>query len=303
MGVLDWAPTPAQNAGADPAIRAADGTSARDLPGAVRGVMAATAALALDQGGALVSSGSGNVYVVETHSGLSPKPGTSVSFWADRDNTAEPTVDVDGSGPRRWRGADGLSLPAGAIQGGLLYTVVWNAVPGAPPEWRSVGATVAQASAGIAADFSGTPAERAQYDAQPKGKTYLAVADTPLGPSWVLYIKRSNLFADWSAGLSIKANPSQSTADAQAAADSAAAQQRLAAQQAIAAQAQASLAGAAQIGATQQAVTAATQAATAAAAAAEATQLARLVGALSYDMGTLSQPSNGSTNFDFGSGL
>lgn len=308
MGVLDWAPTPALNASADPNISAKDGTSFKDVPSLIRGVMAGAAALALDQGGALVSSGANNVYVVETHSGITPKPGASVTFWADRDNSAEPTLDIDGSGPRRWRGADGLSLPAGAIQRGLLYTVAWNAVPGALPEWRSVGAASGQSSAGIAADFSGTLAERSQYDGQPKGKTYLAVADTPQGPAWTLYLKRSNGFGDWSKGLPIKASPSQSTADAQAAAEAAAAQQALAAQQAMAAQAQAQAAqsqaqaaAAQQVGAAQQASIATAQAAQAASSAVEAAYLASLVGALSYDMGTLDQPSDGSTNFDFGS--
>ena len=224
MGVLDWAPTPARNAGADPDIRASDGTSARDLPSAVRGVMAATVALALDQGGALISTGTNNVYVVETHSGIRPQAGASVTFWADRDNTAEPSLDIDGYGPRRWRGADGLSLPAGAIQGGLLYTVAWNAVPGAPSEWRIVGPNVGVTGAGIAPDYRGTLAERSQYDALPQGKTYLAVADTPNGPTWTLYLKRSDGYADWSSGLPIKESPAQSTVDAQAAADRAAAQ-------------------------------------------------------------------------------
>lgn len=302
MGVLDWAPTPARNASADPDIRAADGTAARDLPSAVRGVMAAAAALALDQGGALVSTGTDNVYVVVTNSGISPKPGASVTFWADRDNTAEPALDIDGSGPRRWRGADGLSLPAGSIQGGLLYTVAWaGSEVGKAPGWYTTGSVGGAGSvAGVAFDFSGTLAERAQYDAQPRGKVYLAVADTPLGPSWTLYLKRSNGFGDWSTGLAIKASPAQSTADAQAAADAAAAQRALAAQQAAAAQAQAQAASAAQFGATQQAGAAASSAGQAASSAVEAAYLASLVGALSYDMGTLDQPSDGSTNFDFG---
>ncbi len=296
MGVHDWALTPARNADADPAIRASDGTSARDLPSAVRGVMAATVALALDQGGALVSSGTDNIYVVTTNAGLAPRPGTSLSFWADRDNTGEPTLNVDGSGPRRWRGADGLSLPAGAIQGGRLYTVAWNATPYAPAEWRLVGSSTSPI-AGIAPDFSGTFAQRAQYDGQPQGKTYLAIADTPDGPTWTLYLKRSNAYADWSAGLPIKASPSQSTADAQAAADAAAAQRALAAQQAQAAlaqaqaaQSQAQAAAAQQAGAAQAATAATTSAATAAIYATNAAAYAAQVGRVIFDFNFESSP-------------
>lgn len=283
MGVLDWAPTPALNASADPNIRATDGASFKDVPSSFRGVMAASAALALDQGGALVSTGTDNVYVVDTHSGLAPKPGVSLSFWANRDNTGEPTLNVDGSGPRRWRGADGLALAAGAIQGGLLYTVAWNAVPGAPAEWRLVGAAASQGGAGISADYSGTLAERSQYDGAAKGKTFLAVADTPQGASWTLYLKRSSAFGDWSTGLPIKASPAQSTADAQAAADIASAQQAVATQQAATATTQAQIAVAQQIGATQQASVATAAAGQAAVSAIEARSVAALIGVQVFD--------------------
>lgn len=142
MSVTDWSLQPNSNAMADRSIPARDGMAGREFPEAIRGLMAKTVALALDQGGALVSTGFDNVYEVATNSGFSSiKPGVSISFWADRANTAEPYLNVDGSGPRRWLSADGLALPAGAIQGGLLYTVAWNAaLPGTAPAWRMVGA-------------------------------------------------------------------------------------------------------------------------------------------------------------------
>ncbi|GJE00649.1 hypothetical protein [Methylobacterium isbiliense] len=186
MGVHDWDLVPARNATADPTIRATDGASQRDVFSSLRAMMAATRALADDQGGALVSEGTDNVYVISTASGLSElRPGLMISFWADRDNTDEPFLNVSGTGPRRWRGADGLSLPAGSVQRGLLYTVTWTGgLDGLPLEWRSVGAaSAAPRSAGVSFDHSGSPAERAQYDAAPKGTTFLSVADTPQGPS------------------------------------------------------------------------------------------------------------------------
>lgn len=304
MSVTDWSPQPSGNALADRSIPARDGMAGREFPEAIRGVMAKAAALALDQGGALVSTGTDNLYEIATNSGFTEiKPGVSLSFWADRDNTAEPFLNVDGSGPRRWLSADGLPLPAGTIQGGLLYTVAWNAaLPGTLPAWRMVGAAAGSASTGLAGfDFSGTLADRAQYDSQPKGKVFLAIADTPAGPSWTLFIKRSDAFADWSAGLPIKASPAQSTADAQAAAEAAEIQSQQAASGAAEAQRQAAAAAAERVSAAAQKTLAAQQAGLAAASAVEAAYLASLVGALSYDMGTLDQPPDGSTTFDFGS--
>jgi hypothetical protein len=215
MSVTDWSPQPSGNAVADRAIPARDGMAGREVPEAIRGVMAKAAALALDQGGALVSTGTDNAYEVTTNSGFTDiKPGVSLSFWADRDNTGAPTLNVDGSGPRRWLSADGSPLPAGVIQGGLLYTVAWNAaLPGTLPSWRMVGAAAGSAATGLTGfDFSGTLAERDLYDTQPKGKVFLAISDTPSGPSWTLYVKRSNAYGSWSTGLQIKASPAQSTA-------------------------------------------------------------------------------------------
>jgi hypothetical protein len=315
MSVTDWSPQPGGNALADRAIPARDGMAGREFPEAIRGLMAKAAALALDQGGALVTTGFNNVYEVATNSSFTEiKPGVSLSFWADRDNTAEPYLNVDGTGPRRWLSADGLALPAGAIQGGLLYTVAWNAaLPGSAPAWRMVGSATGSAGTGLTGfDFSGAFAERAQYDAQPKGKVFLAIADTPTGASWTLYIKRSDGFGDWSNGLPMKASPAQSTADAQAAAERAVAQVSLAeqagAEQVRLAQEKAQLAGdqaassanarsaseAARDAATLQAATADTRATEAAIFAANAAAYAAQVGRVIFDFNfdSDSAPSN-----------
>ncbi|SFG64767.1 hypothetical protein [Methylobacterium gossipiicola] len=140
MGVLDWSVVPAQNAITDPAIPARDGASAREFPGQSRGIMAGVAALAADQGGALVSTGTDNAYVVATLSGVTtPQAGTTISFWADRDNTASPSLNIDGTGPRQWLNGDGVPLPAGSIRKGVLYTVAWSsALVGSAPAWRLV---------------------------------------------------------------------------------------------------------------------------------------------------------------------
>lgn len=286
MGALDWSPIPARNAITDPTIAARDGASAREYPSLARGIMAGVAALAADQGGALVSTGTDNVYDVATLSGVTkPQPGTMISFWAHSDNTAAPFLNVDGTGPKRWLGADGTALPAGSIQEGLLYTVAWSAaLPGSVPGWRlAAGGGAGLSATGIAFDFSGSLADRAQYDAQPKGKTFLAVADTPLGPSWVLYLKRSNALADWSTGLPIKASPAQSTADAQAAAEAAGLQVGLAQIQAQAASTARTLAEQQADLSSARAGEAANQASAAAVSAIEARSAALLIGAQAYD--------------------
>ncbi|QRE76477.1 hypothetical protein [Methylobacterium aquaticum] len=127
MGVLDWVTAPARNADVDPAVRAADGTSARDLPSALRGVMAASAALAADQGGALRSGGVGNSYVVNTASGIrTPRRGISILVEIDRANTDAVTLNVDGTGPRPWLDQSGAQFPVGSLQPSALVRATWS---------------------------------------------------------------------------------------------------------------------------------------------------------------------------------
>ncbi len=139
MGVLDWSVNPNQNATTDPAIAARDGASARQIPSLSRGIMAGVAALTADQGGALVSTGTDNAYVVATLSGVATlRPGTTISFWADRDNTASPSLNVDGTGPKQWLNGDGSALPVGSIRKDSLCTVTWFPAPAGPSSWRLV---------------------------------------------------------------------------------------------------------------------------------------------------------------------
>jgi len=110
MSVIDWSPRPSGNAMADPNVPANDSMAAREFPRAIRGVMAAVKADALDRGGALSSAGSANAYTVTTSAGIgAPAPGASVSFRADRSNTAEPTLAVDGTTARQWLDVDGTA--------------------------------------------------------------------------------------------------------------------------------------------------------------------------------------------------
>lgn len=157
MSVLNWSPVPDRNGTADPSIRAVDALSARDIGSLMRGIMAGVAALSAAQGGTLVTRGTENVYVVATDAGVTLRAGVSVSFWADRSNTGAPFLNIDGTGPKPWRDANGADLRDGDIRAGAFYTVVWNAaIPGAPPEWRmTVGGRTGLEGTGISAGGDG----------------------------------------------------------------------------------------------------------------------------------------------------
>ena len=142
MSVTDWSPQPSGNAVADRSIPARDGMAGREVPQAIRGVMAQVAAFVLDQNGSLVTGGTANAFTLMTHSGITElKPGLAVSFQADRDSTDVPTLNVDGLGPRPFLTPSGLPLIAGSIKRGLNYTVVWaDAIDAFPAGWRLKGA-------------------------------------------------------------------------------------------------------------------------------------------------------------------
>ncbi|MEE7503305.1 hypothetical protein [Methylobacterium mesophilicum] len=127
MSAFDWSTSPAANASADPDVPARDGTSARDLPGLLRSIMAAQAALLADQGGAIRTAGLANAYLARTASGVARmRPGVAILVQADRDNTNSPTLNVDSLGARPWRDLDGSPPPAGRIQAGAFYLAVAN---------------------------------------------------------------------------------------------------------------------------------------------------------------------------------
>lgn len=125
MGAFDWSARAADNATSDPDVPARDGTSARDLPGLVRSLMAAQAALLADQGGAIRTAGLANAYLARTASGVAAiRPGVALLVQADRDNTGAPTLNVDSTGARPWRHFDGSTPSPGQIAAGAFYLVV-----------------------------------------------------------------------------------------------------------------------------------------------------------------------------------
>ncbi|MCP2083939.1 UNVERIFIED_ORG: hypothetical protein J2W74_005204 [Methylorubrum zatmanii] len=194
MGIFDWRLSASQNSNSDPSIRAArDGAAARDFSASFRGVMAAVKSAFQDQGGALVTSGTGNVYELTTSSGITtPEPGVSISFRANRTNTAEAVLAIDGTGPRRWLDVDGTALDAGEVRDGQFYTVAWiEDGAGGLPAWQTVGGASAALTKDVANAvprnfFSPTsPFDTNAYDSVgPTGKAAMCVVsdDSSYGP-------------------------------------------------------------------------------------------------------------------------
>ena len=139
MSAFDWSTNAGLNAIADEAMPVPDGVSARVYASLVRGLMAGVAQFIADTSGALVSVGLTDLYAVNTFSGLKPKPGTMIAFWAHRTNEAEPSLMVDGYGPVAFLAADGNELAPGTVVQGQLQMVVWDeAVSPEKPAWRKI---------------------------------------------------------------------------------------------------------------------------------------------------------------------
>lgn len=132
MGVLSWAIDRFANATADPTIPAQDGASARSFMDMLRGVMAGNRALADDQGGAIVTTGTANAYVITTASGVTQlRAGLSLLAQIDRTNTDVAFLNVDGTGPKPWRDGDGAEFAAGALPPKRFVRITWDASRGA----------------------------------------------------------------------------------------------------------------------------------------------------------------------------
>ncbi|GJE29816.1 hypothetical protein [Methylobacterium organophilum] len=127
MSVTDWSPRPNGNAVADPSIPAADGVSARQYAALIRGVMAGAAGLALDRGGALATSGTGNVYEIATSLGLRTlQAGVALLVRVNRANTGPAFLSVDGHGPLPWKLQGGTDIPAGGLAADNFVWAIWD---------------------------------------------------------------------------------------------------------------------------------------------------------------------------------
>ena len=94
---------------------------------ASRETMAAVARQYKDTAGTLVTSGSGNAYVLTTNNGHAALADQGlIVFRADRANTGAATLNVDTLGAKSIR-ADGAALASGDLVANALYAVGYNA--------------------------------------------------------------------------------------------------------------------------------------------------------------------------------
>lgn len=127
-----WSKTAATNAGADPSINWAEGMSPSSVNDSGRAMMARAAEYRDDISGLLQAGGTAGALTLTTNQGLSatPNDGQMLSFRTAADNTASPTLRVDGGNNYpiiTLSNAGGVPLPAGTLLGGSPYTVVFNA--------------------------------------------------------------------------------------------------------------------------------------------------------------------------------
>lgn len=131
MSVSAWSLSAALNAVTDLLIPAHDGASARSFPGLIRAVMAGVRGLSDDRGGAIVTGGRDNAYTASSASGVTQlRPGIRVLVRIDRTNTGEPTLNLDGTGPRPWCDRDGAPLTAGLVGAGRFLEAIWDDIAG-----------------------------------------------------------------------------------------------------------------------------------------------------------------------------
>ncbi len=135
MGVFAWAKRSIENAAQTVGgFQITDLLPQRNFPAVTRDVMAQVRLYADDMGGVLTTTGSRNAYVVATGSGVTElRAGIKLLIRADRANTGEATINVDGLGPLPWVDAGGARLTAGQIAVGRFYEIVLD--PDVPA-WR-----------------------------------------------------------------------------------------------------------------------------------------------------------------------
>ncbi len=139
MSAFDWSTNAGLNAIADKAMARSGRRVGRVYASLVRGLMAGVAQFIADTSGALVSVGLGDLYAVNTFSGLKPKPGTMIAFWAHRTNEAEPSLMVDGYGPVAFLAADGNELaPVRSCRASSRWWSGTRAVSPEKPAWRKI---------------------------------------------------------------------------------------------------------------------------------------------------------------------
>ncbi|HXH43613.1 MAG TPA: phage tail protein [Bradyrhizobium sp.] len=134
MTLYKWSQTASADASADSTINWAEGQSPSSVNDSARGMMAAIAKYRDDVAGAIVTTGSGTAYAVnsyQVYQSLAQLNGQVIAFTPHATNGATVTLNVDGIGAKPLRSAPSVELPAGVLVQGTPYAALYNSNDGA----------------------------------------------------------------------------------------------------------------------------------------------------------------------------
>jgi len=151
--VAQWSTTAADNSNADSGLPVmSDTMDPIGLDNVPRGMMAAIAKWRKDFGGAIEAGGTANALTASTSSGLEAAhlaDGLMIAVKAAADNTnATVTINVDSTGAKAVKRADGSALAVGSIKAGQILLLFYDADDA---NWRA--ANIAPGVVGTAAGY------------------------------------------------------------------------------------------------------------------------------------------------------
>jgi|WetSurMetagenome_2_1015567.scaffolds.fasta_scaffold00224_37 microcystin-dependent protein len=123
MSFYRWSKSAGANAGADPSINWAEGQTPGSVNDSGRAMMAAAAKFRDDIGCAGTTTGTGAAYLLTTNQVLSAwQNGFSFTFIPHADNSAAPTISLDGLTAKPLRLTSGVNMSAAQLLTGTLRT-------------------------------------------------------------------------------------------------------------------------------------------------------------------------------------
>jgi microcystin-dependent protein len=129
MTLYKWSQTASADATADSTINWAEGQSPASVNDSARAMMAAVAKYRDDVAGAIVTTGTGTAYAVNTYQvfqSLSQLNGQVIAFTPHATNSATVTLNVDSLGAKPLRSAPSTELPIGVLIQGTPYVALYN---------------------------------------------------------------------------------------------------------------------------------------------------------------------------------
>ena len=129
MSVYEWSTNAIDNQTADPGVNWQEGQNADTVNNSARAMMAALAALHLQTSGSIQAGGTGGAYTFTSpagHAFAAYQAGLDVTFRANHENTAAPTLNVDGLGAKSIVSSGGDAISARAIKNGAVVRVVYD---------------------------------------------------------------------------------------------------------------------------------------------------------------------------------